>query len=174
MPLLLAEQPRCLQVRNHGCTIGLIVIHHTADRELLLRQGRIAEAEVHINRAARGAESFSTAYSLWGQLDLAKGEFDNALALFSEVVKREPDNTRYQYTLAFVYLQLGKLEEARAMLASALARTELHTQVSEALCELAWFVPKSPDLLELERVRERLLTRKRELDLLAQEECCRP
>jgi len=137
---------------------------------MYLRQGRIEKAEVYIHQAARHAESEATAYSLWGRLCLTKGELDDAFWYFSEAVKREPDNTHYQYFLAFVNLRLGKVGEAMAILATALAYSELHEQVDGALHELDALISASTDLPELDRIRKRILARKAELRQLAEEE----
>jgi tetratricopeptide (TPR) repeat protein len=95
---------------------------------LLAMSGKIAEAEEVARALKKDIEQKNPTlmYSYWwtlGDIEQAKGDIKTAIDYFEKADKDAPTPSFYRrYTLAKIYLQTGRLDEAVAELEKALSR----------------------------------------------------
>jgi protein O-mannosyl-transferase len=115
---------------------------HTLLGDLLLTQNSLAEAEEQLRLAIGLGHDylktrllFGNTLMLRGQMQLARGEFEQAL-------KRQPTNTTALYGLSTVLLALGHVAEAAARLEEW---RQIEPESSLCLNNLAWLRATTPD-----------------------------
>jgi tetratricopeptide (TPR) repeat protein len=108
---------------------------HRALGNELLRQERVGEAAAHFQEAARLAPEWSAPRLSLADVEVQRGRIDLALAIYEEVLSREPNDTaaagRYGLALGLV----GRFAEAKVHLERSLAdhrgTAELHRAMAE-------------------------------------------
>jgi tetratricopeptide (TPR) repeat protein len=94
---------------NRICTPG-----HGFLASLLLKQGRLADAERIISAALRLPTGVADAYDGLAHVSMALGRHDRANALYRRATEISPDIPRFWYNLAGSERSLGRLVEAEA------------------------------------------------------------
>jgi tetratricopeptide (TPR) repeat protein len=124
---------------------------------LLLRAGRLDEAERQLRRAAEHYPGWTLPRIELADLAARRGALEAAAAAYREVLRDSPDTPKAQAHLAFVLVELGRPEEARRPLAALAARGEPPANVTSEL-EL-WLAAVRPaaDAARLRREVARLL-----------------
>jgi tetratricopeptide (TPR) repeat protein/predicted Ser/Thr protein kinase len=125
--LALNESQICIQILKK-VTPNDPVNHRDYYAYLLAMSGKIAEAEEVARALKKDIEQKNPTlmYSYWwtlGDIDQAKGDIKTAIDYFEKADKDAPTPSFYRrYTLAKIYLQTGRLDEAVAELEKALSR----------------------------------------------------
>jgi len=125
--LALNESQICIQILKK-VTPNDPVNHRDYYAYLLAMSGKIAEAEEVARALKKDIEQKNPTlmYSYWwtlGDIEQAKGDIKTAIDYFEKADKDAPTPSFYRrYTLAKIYLQTGRLDEAVAELEKALSR----------------------------------------------------
>jgi Flp pilus assembly protein TadD len=101
-------------------TRGNFYIEHAYGR-LLLRTGRLDEAEPHLRRAAEYYPDWALPRIELADLAARRGALDAALAGYREVLRDSPADPLAHARLAFLLVELGRPQEARGHLAELAA-----------------------------------------------------
>jgi tetratricopeptide (TPR) repeat protein len=128
------RETEALYTRALSVTEGNYLAHKGLGNELL-RQGRVSEAADHFERAARLAPEWPAPLLGLADVETQRGRIAKALALYEEVLKRNPANAgaagRYGLALGLA----GRFPEAKVQLERALAVhggiAELHRGMAE-------------------------------------------
>lgn len=78
----------------------------------------------------------SGAYQLWGMCELRMGRVETALQYLHQALKEDPQNSLGMYRLGNVYVELGRLEEARAQYEAASQIADLHNPTLNRLASV--------------------------------------
>jgi Flp pilus assembly protein TadD len=120
---------------RHACEVNPMspVARNNLGREYQ-RQGRIADAAPHLERAAELDPRSADILVNLGEVRSAQGRGVEAAALYRRAIELAPGNVRPRIDLGIELAQAGRDAEAAAMLESALA---LEPEQAEALTNLA-------------------------------------
>ncbi len=99
---------------------------------LLIAEGREADAQTYMARLPAGEKLDATAYLNVGIHHYNEGEMDAALVEFQKVVEGYPENPEGYYYRGLIYLNLGKNAEAAADLKKNLALDPSGPHAAEA------------------------------------------
>lgn len=83
--------------------------------ELRVRQRRVDEAVATLRAAQRQSPGDPVVINNLGMCAMLKGEYQEALDLFTQAVAKVPDNARYRANMAAACGMLGRYEEALAL-----------------------------------------------------------
>jgi len=81
----------------------------------LLKLGRFDEVNARIDRALSIFPEFARAHEVRGELLLAEGQLPAAAEAFEQTLKLDPKRQQARMKLGQVFMQLGRVEEARAL-----------------------------------------------------------
>ncbi len=109
---------------------------------LLLRAGRLDEAEEHLRAALRADESLSNARSNLGLLLMQRQRWSEARRELERALELNPDSAEARVNLGGVLLVEGRHGDAAAQLRKALALEPWRTAV---MVNLAWILATCPD-----------------------------
>jgi Flp pilus assembly protein TadD len=84
-----------------------------------LQEGRLEEAERHLEHAVALAPDFVNSYSNLGVVRRRRGDLDGAFRAYRQSLELEPGQPAVLTNLASLYLLLGRTAEARAAMAAA-------------------------------------------------------
>lgn len=104
-------------------TVVAMFMSNRAAESLLA--GRLDDAYAWARGAIRQSPGFLSAYNTLGVVYMRHGNLPQAVAVFEQVLQREPENTRAMANLASAYTQQGRADAARA-LETRLARLDPH------------------------------------------------
>lgn len=115
-------------------------ILHT--RLCLVRQnlGQYTEAAQACNRARELRPDLPTANWVTGLLALAQGDLNGAVHGYRDGLDRAPGRVDMMEELAWIYLDLGRVEEARASFTRAIGASpadQLSARIEQGFCEVA-------------------------------------
>jgi tetratricopeptide (TPR) repeat protein len=80
---------------------------------ILLDQGRLNEAEVHLMRAIAIDPAFAAAYGNLANLRIRQNRPDDAIVLYEKALELDPDFALAHYNLAMLLSRLRRFEEAK-------------------------------------------------------------
>lgn len=83
---------------------------------LLRRRGDLNEAKELASRAVREAPNVAPYHDTLAQVHSARGDHDAAIASISTAVRLQPNDLQWYVSLARIFVQAGRIEDARKAL----------------------------------------------------------
>jgi tetratricopeptide (TPR) repeat protein len=139
-----------------------------------VRLGRLAEAQNDCEQAERLAPNDPFTHGRWGDLNLALGKYEDAIARYQSALDAE-SNAGWHFELGMALLLAGRFEGARAAYDTG-SRKGSRSNITAALHELNFWTLQRADHPKLAGLQEAISNIQQQLEsnLLSQQPCADP